>query len=53
MQASVGSRVSHQLAIVTNNHTSETKILGIKSTARPIFQGAGDDYNPTTIPLNY
>jgi hypothetical protein len=53
MQASVGSKVSHQLAIITHNHTQTTNVLGIKSTARPVFPGAGEDYHPDTVPLNY
>ena len=37
MQASVGSKVTHQLAIVTHNHTSETNVNGIASRPRPVF----------------
>ena len=38
MQASVGSKVSHQLAIVTHNHTSETNVAGIAARPRPVFE---------------
>ncbi|HAI17891.1 MAG TPA: hypothetical protein DCM10_07695 [Xanthomarina gelatinilytica] len=44
MQASVGNSVSHQLAIVSHNHTNETNVLGIVATERPIFE-EGSPYN--------
>ena len=44
MQASVGNSVSHQLAIVSHNHTNETNVLGIAATKRPIFE-EGSPYN--------
>lgn len=55
MQASVGSKVSHQLAIITHNHTQTTNVLGIKSTARPVFPGRWETVNGSRYgepPLN-